>query len=239
MLKLCICEDNRADLAAVEALTADFVRRYPHFSVRTWSFHSSFSLLEYLETKGGFDLYLLDVLLPHFTGIELACHIRKQQESAEILFLTVSREYAVEAFRVKASDYLMKPLDPAVFEQTLLTSIQRLSAPESAFLLVKTQEGLRKVTFRELVLIESFDHSCSCTLANGSCLNTWSTLFSLMEQLEEDARFFSPHRSYIVNMDFISGFTSTAIIMADGRQIPISRKQQNTLKKAYREYMFR
>lgn len=55
-------------------------------------------------------MYLLDIVMPHLTGIETAKRIRARGETAEIMFLTTSREYALDAFSVKASDYLLKPL---------------------------------------------------------------------------------------------------------------------------------
>ena len=71
--------------------------------VQIQAYSSPYDLLDDIEKTGGFDLYLLDVVMPHMTGVTLARRIRERKERAEILFLTVSKEYAVEAFSVKAS----------------------------------------------------------------------------------------------------------------------------------------
>ena len=55
-------------------------------------FDSSYDLLEALEKSGGYDLYLLDIIMPHMSGIELAKKIRERGERSKLLFLTTSRE---------------------------------------------------------------------------------------------------------------------------------------------------
>ena len=66
--------------------------------------------LQAVGDQVGYDLYLLDILMPCLSGIDLAQKVRERGENSEILFLTVTREYAVEAFAVKASGYLVKPV---------------------------------------------------------------------------------------------------------------------------------
>ena len=107
MLTLCICDDSPEDTTQIRALADRFVQEHPELGLRTEFFSSPFDLLEHLDEKGGFDLYLLDILMPHMKGIELARRIRERGEPAELIFLTISREYALDAFEVDASGYLV------------------------------------------------------------------------------------------------------------------------------------
>ena len=83
MLTLCICDDSPEDTTQIRALADRFVQEHPELGLRTEFFSSPFDLLEHLDEKGGFDLYLLDILMPHMKGIELAQRIRERGEPAE------------------------------------------------------------------------------------------------------------------------------------------------------------
>ena len=86
MLNVCICDDDPRDMAQIQALAESFAGEHPEFPMKLQTFPSAFDLLEHLNGKGGFDLYLLDILMPHLKGVELAEHIRARNEAAEILF---------------------------------------------------------------------------------------------------------------------------------------------------------
>ncbi len=238
MLSICICDDDAGDVAKVRALAERFAGEHPEFPMKLQTFSSSFALLEHLEAAGGFDVYLLDILMPQLKGVELAKRIRERGEAAEILFLTSSPEYALDAFGVAACGYLLKPVEQEKFDEALLAAAHRLTRPENPSFLLKTREGLRKVPFRELVVVESFNHDRVCSLTDGSKLVTSDTLALLMERLSGDPRFFSPHRAYIINLEHITALNAADVLLSTGQRVPVSRSSFSTLKKAYVDYLF-
>ena len=238
MLRVCICDDDSSDLAQIQALVERFTRERPEYPLRVQAFSSPFDLVEQLDHQGGADLYLLDVLMPHMKGLELAERIRARGETAEVIFLTSSREYALDAFEVDASGYLLKPVEWEKFQRVLLASARRLGGAGSSSLFVKTKAGLRRFLLRELVMVESFDHDRVCTLSDGSTAVTTETLSSLMERLSCDQRFFSPHRAYIINLEHITALNGPSVTMSTGRCVPVSRSNLTALKKAYMDLLF-
>ncbi len=238
MLNVCICDDELGDVAQIQALAECFAGEHPEFPLKLQTFSSSFDLLEYMNGKGGFDLYLLDILMPHLQGMELAQRIRERNEAAELIFLTCSPEYALDAFDVAACGYLLKPVDKDRFDKVLLAAAHRLTQPENPYLLLKTKDGMRKLLFRELVMVESFNHDRICTLADGSKAATADTLTSIMARLSNDPRFFSPHRAYIINLEHISALNACDMLMSTGQRVPVSRASFSALKKAYVDYLF-
>lgn len=238
MLTLCICDDSPEDTTQIRALADRFVQEHPELGLRTEFFSSPFDLLEHLDEKGGFDLYLLDILMPHMKGIELARRIRERGEPAELIFLTISREYALDAFEVDASGYLVKPVGWEKFQRALVASVHRLGGAEVPSFLLRTKAGLRKILFRELVMVESFDHDRVCTLSDHSKAVTADTLSSLMERISFDHRFFSPHRAYIINLEHITALNGPSVTLSTGRCVPVSRPKLAALKKAYMDFLF-
>ncbi len=238
MLNVCICDDNAGDAARVLALAQRFAGEHPEFPMKFWSFSSAFDLLEHLETAGGFDVYLLDILMPQVKGLEAAKYIRERGEAAEIVFLTSSPEYALDAFGVEACGYLLKPVEKERFDRALLAAANRLTRPEEASIVLKTREGLRKVPLRELTVVESFNHDRVCYRTDRSKLVTADTLGALMERLSGDARFFSPHRAYIINLEHITALNATDVVMSTGQRVPVARTSMPALKRAYMEFLF-
>ena len=239
MLRVGICDDRQEDIDSIRTLAARFSDSHPEHPLDISAYASAYDLLEEVERTGGCDVYLLDILMPHISGIELARRLRKRKERAQILFLTSSREYGIEAIGVKAAGYLLKPIQEAPFHEAMRACIRELEPDRHPSLPVKTKQGLIRVPLAELVSIESFNHVCELTLSDGTKLETSVRLSDLYEQLRENACFIFPHRAYLVNMEYIRGLSGTGILMTDGRQLPISRKGYPDIKAAYLNYMTR
>ena len=184
-------------------------------------------------------MYLLDIIMPHMSGIELAEKIRQRGERAKLLFLTTSREYGIEAIGVKASGYLIKPIREQAFFDAVLSCIEELAPENHPYFVVKTKLGLTRVQLSELMRIESFNHIRELTLQSGDKLETTLKLSELKEMLKDYSCFISPHRAYLVNMEYIRGINNNSILMTDGRQLPVSKKLYADTKTAYLEYMTR
>lgn len=239
MLRIGICDDNQEDIDRIKGLAVRFSQEHPEMPVQIQVYDLPYDLLDDIEKTGGFDLYLLDIVMPHMTGVDLARRIRKRKERAEILFLTVSREYAVDAFSVKASGYLIKPVKKTDFDEAVLDCIHRLSPESNPAVMLKLKDGLQRVPIHELVYIESFNHNQVCTLSDGSALETAVTLSELMEELKEYPEFIRPHRAYIVNMEFIRKLTSYELLLTNGKRIPVPQSGYRKLKNTYLTYMTR
>ncbi|MCM1055299.1 MAG: LytTR family DNA-binding domain-containing protein [Bacteroides sp.] len=239
MIEIALCDDSAEDISALNTLAERFAAEHAELPIRLSSFGSSGELLERLEKSGGFDLYILDVVMPDVTGIELAETIRSRGERAEIVFLTCSREYALDAFSVHASGYMLKPVSKPSFDRELLRAVGRLAPEKSAAINVKTRDGIRRVQLDGIVMIESFNHIRAVTMSDGSTVETSATLAELYEQLGGCESFYMPHRAYIVNLDYSMGISRYELHMLGNRRIPIPRKQFTSVYETFSNYFFK
>lgn len=237
MLRLCVCDDRKEEIASIQALINRFSERYPEHPMQASYFDSPYDLLEALEKGSGYDLYLLDIIMPHMSGIDLAKKIRERGRGAKLIFLTTSREYGIEAIGMKASGYLIKPIEEDAFFDELLSCIEELAPENTPSIMVKTKLGLTRVRISELMLIESFDHVRELSLRGGERLETTAKLSELDKLLQDATCFISPHRAYLVNMEYIRGINNKSILMTDGKQLPVSKKLYASVKAAYLDYM--
>jgi len=239
LIGIALCDDCAEDIRKLVELEEQFSREHAEYPLQLTTFASPMELTKFLDKNGGFDLYILDVVMPEITGIELAEKIRRRGERAEILFLTCSREYAVDAFSVHASGYLLKPVCKESFDEELLRVLKKLSQNENAAITVRTKNGMRRIDLRELVMIESFNHTRALTFADGSVLESAVTLSELSRRLSGHDNFYIPHRAYIINLDHLTGITRYELIMTGDRHIPIPRKQFNTVREVFFRYFFK
>ena len=107
-MKIAVCDDDNLFVQQTGQAVQEWAQER-ELSASVFSFDNGDSLLNaYAAEK--FDILLLDIMMPLFTGMELAHAIREIDAAAKIIFLTSSPEFAVESYEVKASGYLLKPL---------------------------------------------------------------------------------------------------------------------------------
>ena len=236
MIKVAVLDDVREDLERARGLAEAFAKAAAvPMSVR--AFENPFDLLDYIEKNGGFELYLLDIVMLRLSGLDVAEEIRRREESAEIIFLTSSREYALDAFGVNAAGYLVKPISEKPFAEVFGRALGKIAAAGSSPLYIKVNGGMRKVMTDEIVLIESFNHYRTVKLSNGGEIVTPTTLSEFSEMLRLFRAFDSPHRTYIVNMNYVSGVQGYELIVAD-TVMPISKSAYRKFKENYIRYCF-
>lgn len=234
---LAVLDDDREQLAYIVGLLEE-LSSSSAVPLEAQTFDDPFELLDCLERNGGFDLYILDVLMSVISGMEVAERIRARGERCEIIFLTMSREYGVEAFGVNAAGYLLKPVSAAEFDNVASRAIARLGMDDGPPVLVKTGGGLRRLLPSEIVLIESFNHHREIALSDGHKIVTPETLSSLREALEGSPAFYSPHRAYIVNLDYVSGIQDGNILVR-GMSLPVAKQCYRKFRQYYLDYCFK
>jgi len=99
MLKIAVCDDEQSYLHDLTRLLDEYGAAQG-IGLAATAFSLPFDLLERVESGAEFDLYLLDVYMPGMTGIELASQLRRIGIETPVVFLTTSKEHALEAFGV-------------------------------------------------------------------------------------------------------------------------------------------
>lgn len=236
MISIAVLDDDSKDLERVTVLAEAFAssRSLP---VRVTAFSNPFDLLDSAEKKGGFDIYLLDIVMARLTGLDVAEELRRRGERAEIVFLTSSREYGVEAFAVNAAGYLLKPVSEEAFAQVMGRLAEKLAQKGRTPVLIKVNGGVRRVMTDEIVFIESFNHRREVTLTGGRKLSTPMTLSELAEMLRPFPEFRSPHRAYLVNLNFVTGVGGAEVFVGEER-IPVAKSGCRAFKEEYLEFCF-
>ncbi len=194
------------------------------------------------------DLILLDIKMKDGTGFDLL----KQLEPVDfkVIFITAFDQYAIEAFKFSALDYLLKPVDPddlmkainkaeklvlkelntqlEVLEENLQTD-----SKSNKKIILKTFENIHLVKIRDIIFCQSDNNYTHFHLLDNHKILVSNTLKEYDEMLREFG-FFRVHQSFLINLGHIVRFEKAdggSIILANKHKVPVaSRKREQLLE---------
>ena len=235
MTKIAICDDDRQCLEEARALIEKWAAEYDK-EIIVSPFEDGDALLEH-QKEEPFDVLFLDIMMPFLNGMDVAHEIRRDDEVTKIVFLTSSPEFAVESYDVRASGYLLKPVDYSKL-CTCLNNCTKGLEKEPENLIVKTVDGYQKLFFKDIECLEAQNRNVKFTLKDGECVWCIGTFSHYEDVLTVHKGFYKCHRSYVVSMDKVDQFNSTNIVTKSGFRIPIARGLAKPFKEAYFAFMF-
>jgi len=175
------------------------------------------------------DVMFLDIKMPKIIGTQF---LRNLSHPPKVVFVTAYREYAVEGFDLEAVDYLVKPVSFERFlkavdrlkrssENQFVTEQNQYTPNPHAFVYVKADGVMQKIFVNEILYIESWKDYVRLYFTSGKYLLIKQPI-SAMENLLSQHNFLRVHRSYIVSLNKISGYSSTTVKLSS-IEIPIGR----------------
>lgn len=196
------------------------------------------------------ELVLLDIQLEDGTGFDLLQKL--PAVNFKVIFITAFEEYAVQAFKASAVDYLLKPLDPddlvngvakareAIDKEQTQMQLKALLANlnkqnEDKKLVLKTTESIHLVDVQNIIRCEAHRNYTQFYLAENKKLLVSKTLKEFDEVLTS-YNFFRVHQSHLINMRYFERFDKTDggfVIMKDGSEVPVSHRR----KEAFLRFM--
>lgn len=241
-MNIAICDDDLKQLEEIKAAIMDYAKAYSEQNYEIECFHNPLQFLQHYEKCKGYDILLLDICMPGILGTEVAKEIRKKQDKNEIIFLTSSPDYAVEAFALKAAHYIIKPFSSEQFFEAMNRATEKFKKKETKKITLKLRNGvIRTVEQNEIMYVESYLHSKNVYLNNGECIESRQTILELSSILgvTESGQFISPYKGFIVNLKSIRGIEPDKITLKNGYQIPIVKRNFTAIKEKYFSFTFR
>lgn len=210
-------------------------------------YNNGISALEALRSQT-VDLVFLDVEMPRMSGFEMLEALGAI--TFKLIFTTSYDKYALNALRVSAIDYLLKPIDrrelvhavekvrsaaDAVNTQQIEMLLQRIHQPTRPMLKIALPsiEGLEMVPIENILYGESSDNYTHIFLKGGKKMLVTRSLKEMEELLEEHS-FARVHRSFLVNLNEVERYVrgdGGYVMMSDGKMIDVSRGKKDELLK--------
>ncbi len=230
-MRIAICDDNADDRIQIRDLLQE------HFDTHgyTGEFHLFSSGEDLLEsfTPYLYDIVFLDVYMNGIDGMETAGQLRQIDPDFALVFITVSRDHAMESFSHRPIYYLTKPVrhqdvDNA-FRQCRGIFLKNARYVEIISNRIKTKIPLTKIMF-----LEAYGKEVIIHMADGS-MKSRTTLDVLAQDL--NSTFLRCHRSYIINFSYTSELKKNGFLMQNGTIVPMRQRGRTELRNAYADFM--
>jgi two-component system LytT family response regulator len=227
-----IVDDEKLNRSFIKNLILDFEPQSTVFDAK--SVAAAKQILENNEI----DILFLDIKMPEADGFDLLKLFPVR--NFELIFVTAYSEYAINAIREGAQDYILKPIKIPEFQKALYRVIDKLkrkallhSAPEAtptekllnSTITIKTQKGTNFVQLKHIIYVQADNTYTTLHLSGGEKVITTKPIIKYEEMLDPKL-FFRIHKSYIINLSHFKEHISMNgdwALMDNGIKLTISR----------------
>jgi two-component system LytT family response regulator len=230
-MKILIVDDEHDGREIIKSLLV--ARHSEHLTeIKTAS-----SVDEALKTISDFnpDLVFLDVNMPLKSGFDLLEELGKFR--FEVIFVSAHDQYAIEAFRVSALDYLLKPVDLKAFDEAFnkaVTQIKQKKTPNQTLssndkIGLTTRDGFVIINLQDIIRCEADSNYTVFVLEKNQRIIVSRTLKEAGKILERFPAFVRVQRSYIINTNKIVKYSKSDggyIILSDNFQVTVSSESK-------------
>lgn len=240
-MKIAICDDEASCREQVMEAAKQYVSSRPHMNLTFTQYTHPDDLIDSVEKNGGYDVYILDIVMPGMNGISLGLRLREKGYDGKIIYLTSSEDYSLDAFRVRAFDYILKPITAEAFSKSLDEALAQISAKKDKYLLVKTKERSVRITFDSILYAALNRRSIVYYLVGGRTVESTSLRSTFSEataELLNDPRFRLCSVGMAVNLDHINEIENEAVVFGSDTRVFLGEKYCRKLRTEWSKYLF-
>lgn len=194
------------------------------------------------------ELIFLDIEMGDGTGFDLL--ERLEDKSLKVIFVTAYNEYAIQAFRFSAVDYLLKPINP----EELIAAVRKLhnetGEKEEQYhtllsnhkkirkIALPTQEGIEFVSIEKIIRCEADNNYTRFHILGGKTMLVSKTLKEFQELLESQG-FFRVHQSHLIHLNYVQKYmkgSGGVAVMEDGSHVDVARRKKEAFLEILSQY---
>ncbi len=237
MYLIALCDDEAAEMEKIRRLLERYQEWHNDCSFQIDCFVNVNELLIRMEESGYMpDILLMDIYMPEKMGIQAAKEIREMGNGCRIIFLTSSKEYALEAYRVDAIQYLLKPISDKELFPVLDKTLKAIEREQQKHLLLRIDGSIRRVALHDILYCEAQKKSQSIHMTENRHLQLRMTMGRLQEMFAGHDEFVRVGVAYIVNLEHVEGLSTQMVQMDNGDEIYLPRGSYQHLRELYFDY---
>ena len=235
MYTIAVCDDEKKEINNIVKLLKKFSKNNElNFKIET--FLSANELFCYIREGNIPDILFLDIYMEHENGIEAAKKLRDFGFENVIIFITTSKEHALEAYKVNAIQYLVKPLE----EQKLFMILKKLTEiyekePEQ-YIVLRINGMIQRILVSDIIYCEAQKNYQCIHFIDGSKKKIRITMTALYDYVHKWPEFVKVGCSYFVNLSHKKSLNSKELVFVNGKTFYLPRGTYAALKEAYFQY---
>ncbi|WP_343209900.1 LytTR family DNA-binding domain-containing protein [Anaerolentibacter hominis] len=179
------------------------------------------------------DIIFIDQFMTGISGMDIARAIRQKDKLVSIIFVTASRNHAVESYGVRACGYLVKPYAYEDFEKTMeMAGIEKIR--KARFI---CPEG-EKIMLHEILWCDRDSHYTQIHTERRGIFRFRIPFMKVAEMLAPYPQFLSCYKGCIVNAERVKYIDGFDFLMDTGVRVPFARREKRKLEELYSSYLF-
>ncbi len=236
MLRIALCDDEQESRETLASLLSEYFGTGASLKVYT----DALPLIQHIQwEKDRYDLYLLDVIMPQLSGIELGRKLRSMGVSAPIIYLTSSRDYAVESYSVQAFHYLVKPIQKEKLFSVLAQAEQAIAQTKATSLPIHTSDGIVVVKTSDILYAELYARSVRYHLTNGASIDSQKLRISFQKAVSELLdlpSFIMLGSSFLINLHHVEMIGKKDLLLTNRTSLPLPKGTKQDVLNRWMDY---
>ena len=229
-MKIAICDDEQIYIDnIVEHLNIFSAENNIDFEKSIFT-----SSADILASDIRFDIAVLDVEMDNINGIKLGSELRKRNPHIILIYVTAYRKYLDDALNLNAVRFFEKPLDPQRFYRGLHDAVKRIDNTSIRFYL-KDQELTERISAQDIIFVEIEKRKTKVVTRDKEYHSDHH--ISFWQDKLTSTIFISPHKSYIINFNYVTAYERNYVILDERYKVNIARNKQADFYRKFMQYV--
>lgn len=235
-MQIVICDDIAEDRATL--------REHIHYYAMEMSldyvieeFENAESLINAFHSKRVMpNILFMDIYMNGMNGIDAVNQLILEGYGGSVIFITTSKNHAVQSYEMMADGYLVKPYEKESFRRNFERVVNRYveSFKTISFLCDRLEFS---VFLKDLEYVESYKRG-SLLHSKGESIKTSKSVSEFEKELINEGNFLRTHQGCLVNLNFIEKIEDSCVLMKSGSRTPLALRNRQFVRKAVADYFF-
>lgn len=225
-----ICDDTKSDAEKISFALMDIAD-----DLETVCFDTGAKLLESIRGGAFYALVFQDIYLDNEMGVDIARAVKELSPNTQIIFVTTSLDHAIDAFRLQAADYLVKPCTEMDIVKAFARVNMRINKPDTEPVVLNIGKEIHIFYPEKVIKLESDRHY---TIIHQQSRNSTRVHLNFTDAAALFSRqFIEIRRGILVNPAYIERISGAEVVLSDGSSYKLPKLKKDSIVAQYTEYL--
>lgn len=221
MIKIAFCDNEKEQLSLFKNFCLQYNKEHNDLLINATFYDNGFDLME--SNFSSFDAIFLDIDMPMMNGMEVAEKIRDNNEDINLIFITMIANYAIKGYKVKALDYILKPVPYFEFSLIIDKLLLKKSKEKEQYFLIQAKNNMKKINYNDIFYFEMFNHD---VYIHGKDEFSFRGTLKEIELRINKEQFVRCNNSFIINLQYVDEIKGDFVYLKSGEKIEITKSRR-------------